>query len=563
MRELIPVILIERIVLPMSTRETNTSTPIYDQPSPNPLREVTSSILIAFIMAFVFRAFIIEAFVIPTGSMAPTLMGAHMEFKGPESGYDWTVGPTEYFPRTQTPKPVQGRVDTQDPMTAQPLHYAQVPLLAGDRILVLKYLFSIHDPERFDVVVFKSPAEPQTNFIKRLIGLPGEQVALIDGDVFVRDNALAPPATDQRIARVDAWSQDGWHIVRKNERTQRGIWQDVFDSAYAPDDPAWRTPAWLTDDQPQWSTDHNASYTFQGSGRATLTWNTDQRPIVDTYPYNALQNQRQRNGRIDAFFPVSDLAMSCNIKPDKSTDALWVSALLQARGYEFSAQIQGAQARLLMRPQAMLKDVQAHWTTLASETIKNAFAPGKITRIDFWHVDQQLWLWINDKLVAKAPYEWDPAQRVLAATGRSIEQMIDSDSTSRTAFSVARFYRKPKPQWTFKGGSFELSRVALKRDLYYQSPHGSVGPYYGTGTHPYNVVDLNQNQFFVCGDNSPASADGRLWTSTSPWIWSIDKTPGIVPRNLMIGRAFFVYFPALHKNHGVPVPSFGKIRFIW
>ncbi len=41
------------------------------------VKETIESIVVALILAFVFRAFVIEAFVIPTGSMAPTLYGAH------------------------------------------------------------------------------------------------------------------------------------------------------------------------------------------------------------------------------------------------------------------------------------------------------------------------------------------------------------------------------------------------------------------------------------------------------------------------------------------------------
>src|SRR5438094_9805641 len=55
------------------------------------VKDTVESILVAFILAFVFRAFIVEAFVIPTGSMAPTLLGAHMRFKCPDCGYDFTV----------------------------------------------------------------------------------------------------------------------------------------------------------------------------------------------------------------------------------------------------------------------------------------------------------------------------------------------------------------------------------------------------------------------------------------------------------------------------------------
>ena len=55
------------------------------------VKETIESILIAFILAFVFRAFVVEAFVIPTGSMATTLMGAHMNFTCTDCGYKWRV----------------------------------------------------------------------------------------------------------------------------------------------------------------------------------------------------------------------------------------------------------------------------------------------------------------------------------------------------------------------------------------------------------------------------------------------------------------------------------------
>src|SRR3954471_12516233 len=68
-----------------------------DAPSKTPkakaggVKDTIESILVAFILAFIFRAFVVEAFVIPTGSMAPTLLGAHMRFTCADCGYDFTV----------------------------------------------------------------------------------------------------------------------------------------------------------------------------------------------------------------------------------------------------------------------------------------------------------------------------------------------------------------------------------------------------------------------------------------------------------------------------------------
>src|SRR5947209_15786464 len=55
------------------------------------VKETIESILVAFILAFIFRAFVVEAFVIPTGSMGPTLMGAHMRFDCKDCGYHFDV----------------------------------------------------------------------------------------------------------------------------------------------------------------------------------------------------------------------------------------------------------------------------------------------------------------------------------------------------------------------------------------------------------------------------------------------------------------------------------------
>src|SRR6187402_1310828 len=55
------------------------------------VKDTIESILVAFMLAFIFRAFVVEAFVIPTGSMAPTLLGAHLRFTCTDCGYQFDV----------------------------------------------------------------------------------------------------------------------------------------------------------------------------------------------------------------------------------------------------------------------------------------------------------------------------------------------------------------------------------------------------------------------------------------------------------------------------------------
>lgn len=63
----------------------------------------------------------------------------------------------------------------------------------GQRILVNKAVYSFHEPERGDVVIFRSPNSRQDDYIKRIIGLPGESVEIIEGIVYIHrgdDDAL-------------------------------------------------------------------------------------------------------------------------------------------------------------------------------------------------------------------------------------------------------------------------------------------------------------------------------------------------------------------------------------
>ena len=90
-------------------------------------------------------------------------------------------------------------------------------LLVGDRLFVSKYtygyskhsfpfspnLFSgrilFNEPLRGDVIVFKTPADNRTDYIKRLIGLPGDTIQFINGDVFLNDNQILKTKIKNKI----------------------------------------------------------------------------------------------------------------------------------------------------------------------------------------------------------------------------------------------------------------------------------------------------------------------------------------------------------------------------
>ncbi|MBL9030165.1 MAG: signal peptidase I [Phycisphaerae bacterium] len=533
------------------------------------IKETLISIIIAFVLAFVFRAFVIEAFIIPTGSMAPTLMGAHMRITSPQTGRVWPVGP-HYFidnedPSRAAPEPIQGArpgypVHVTDPMTGEHLERTNVPTRAGDRILVFKYLYSVYDPRRFDVVVFKAPHDPQTNYIKRLVGLPGEMVALIDGDVFVRRALAGEPATD------DPWSMPGWTIQRKPDRVQRTVWQLVFSSEYQPLNPDLRDrnnerfkSPWTGGSG--WAIEGRRDYEYAGPGPTSLEWDAKGWPVTDYYPYDETGRSRQTT-----VFPVSDVSMRAGVMP--SAAGLEVSAVLRARGFEFRGEIRGDRATLKMGEVGEDGSAPAAWTEVASGMLPRALPPGRVTNVSFWHADQSLSLWVDEELVARGTYDWTPGQRVRRATGLTLEDVLSRTKAARGLNPLAdtTIYRRPGLRWEFSG-PVRLYRVGLQRDVHYQAanmPPPDAAP--ARATNPLSTMTLGRDHFFVCGDNSPASLDARLWGQPDPWVArEVDATPGIVPRDLMIGRAFFVYFPSMQRGvwPGLPMPDFGRLRWIW
>ena len=118
-----------------------------DQKRKSAVREYAEAIVIAVILALIIRTFIVQAFKIPSGSMKQTLR-------------------------------------------------------VGDHILVNKFLygimipftdfqfFPIRDPNRLDVIVFKFPKDESKDFIKRVIGLPGDAVEVRDKKVYINGSPL-------------------------------------------------------------------------------------------------------------------------------------------------------------------------------------------------------------------------------------------------------------------------------------------------------------------------------------------------------------------------------------
>ena len=525
------------------------------------LKETFESIVIAFILAFVFRAYIVEAFVIPTGSMAPTLLGAHYELRSPDSGYRYDAGPPTGVQsgRRITANVMPRDVAASDPMT---LLEHRVPRgtrsLPGDRILVHKYLYFLSEPRRWDVVVFKNPTGPSgqaENYIKRLVGKPHEDMHILDGNIYVRPRG------------------ESWQIARKTDRpeVQQAVWQPIYHSAYVPlpslSSPigrdAWAVP-WVPDNEGDWDLTGRDAYRYSGSGGDTLAFDFDAGPYQSgeaMYPYNQFELRRLKLHQRQ-LQPIEDVRLAATVEAlgdgpvsfELATTGRWdrLERGDDTRVLRASIDRDGRIVLTASRPGEARREPLAEART-------RPIVPGQPRRFELWHVDQHLIL-------------FDGGRRRAQAT-------VD--------LSMAELKRRPPPDplpepTLTVGGPALLTAVQLDRDLYYiaGSPPGNVtmtarGGLIRDGSG--RVVDtepvrLRADEFFCMGDNSPASDDSRYWRGVHPWVEPYfdgagPAPAGIVPRDLLIGRAFFVYFPSPHRLFGdpggsVPIPNFGRMRFI-
>tara|TARA_B100001029_G_scaffold179030_1_gene187153 strand:- start:1710 stop:2444 length:735 start_codon:yes stop_codon:yes gene_type:complete len=113
----------------------------------------SKTLFYALLIALLIRSILLQPFYIPSSSMEPNLLIGDRLFVTKYS-YGYSKHSFPFSP----------------------------PILSG------RYLFS--EPKRGDVVVFKTPADNRTDYIKRLIGLPGDEIQFINGDLYINKNQI-------------------------------------------------------------------------------------------------------------------------------------------------------------------------------------------------------------------------------------------------------------------------------------------------------------------------------------------------------------------------------------
>jgi signal peptidase I len=593
--------------LPAKPAPAATSAP----PATHAVRETIESIVIAFVLAFLFRTFEAEAFVIPTGSMAPTLMGAHKDVDCLKCGHRFQVNSSEETgdetPRISADSCFAGMCPNCRyvnpfrpglPIDVDPGRVETQKVYNGDRILVNKYIYTVNDPQRWDVVVFKFPGNAQINYIKRLVGLPGETIRLFQGDLFA--------ASDKEPGDAD------FKIARKPENVLLAMRQLVHDTNYDPvelfnaqwplrwqpqdENNSWKVEAEAEDD----SLVVNERYSVDATGDDTAwlryrhfvpsyeNWRHvdaftlaakngplsmppvggEARPqlITDFNAYNTrVPEEAVRANRNLAVASINlglhwvgDLMVEADVEVEEAKGELIVD-LVEA-GKHFSATIDLATGRVVLGI-----DGVADFAPAAETTIKS---PGKY-RVALSNFDDELRLWVDGspvKFDKSTEYDVD---NVFGGRDKIIPKTSDTDPGDLAPVGIGA-----------RGTKLAVTRLQVWRDIYYiaDSWKRNANDVVTDFRHPFvlnqevlqlpfdptmwerfrerNQVDfpLGEDQFFVMGDNSPASSDARLWLNGDP---RTGGTPGgaYLERQMLIGKALCVYWPhSWNRVPGTPIP---------
>lgn len=425
-----------------------------------PWRENLETLSAAIVMALVLKFFVVEAYKIPTGSMQPTLMGDD---------------------RTQI----------------------------YDRILVDKFSFVMRDPERWEVVVFKYPLDLVKNYVKRLVGMPGEKLAVADGNLWAAKDAAA-----------DASSVDGtWKILRKPIEVQRDLWKELWSWESGDKDPERKSR--LNEDGSRYELE-----VVDGSWRASkgAMLVDGSKPFRFLWPKDGTIRDHYRDGypagiRDDVDFPgrssvrqpwlgsnqVGDLRLDVELTPEPDLAEVEIAIRAYQRVHLFRvAGPAGSGESFVLWNQRR----NASGDLNPRAAFAHKLAAGTSVALRAEACDQRLRLLIDDEEVARVEFDllWASKEHRLSISegSRRLEGLRDDD--------VCRV------ELAMKGGA-RIEGLRTFRDIHYlpEISRQGNGPFQSVDwanefalLHP-NDQATPEGHYFMMGDNTQNSLDSRGW----------------------------------------------------
>ncbi len=555
-------------------------------------RESIESFVVVFV-AFLVWSLEAEGFVIPTGSMATTLMGRHKEIVCQQCGHLYTVNADREVDSSGNARSTGARVQTGTCVNCRfESRVDQTPSFSGDRVYVMKVgptaaFFGSAGKvalKRWDVTVFKLPEEPEVRYIKRLVGMPNEVIRIEAGDLWVRPvDSLDFP---QRLRRT----------LNHQQAMQMIVYDDQHRAAALRDDPRWLR--WAPASAGGWAEREPGRFATEakGEGWADLRY----RHLVPTpEDWRAIQSDPALSGSPRASLITdfnsynTDVLLDDQSHPRKAArpwfQPHWVGDLTLS--LRLKVQEPAGQVRLELvesgnsnRCEIDLATGQA--TLFHGNTALGAAVPTQLNRagsheVTFANVDDRLTLWVDGEL----PF----------ADGLTYESNRGPAIAAAADLEPARI--------AVRQATVEIDRLVLKRDVYYTlepaecdyanfdgAAQTDSTAFFDLLSDPARFSQLTHNpareyvlgpgRYLMLGDNSPWSRDGRAWGQTDKFDpeypkqgWDTSgRSSWEVPEALLIGKAFCVYWPhpkpvwprlRLGVDFRLPIlPYMERMRFI-
>ena len=572
----------------METATENPEAAHDDAPRDSVTLRAISDIAVCLVIAVIlFRTFEVEGYMISTGSMAPCLLGFHRQVVCPSCELEFTVGAA--FDDSVG----AGSVSAQDlqttaeivrcPNCSQPdIDISDVPINQGDQLLVHKAAYLFRPPNRWEIIVFRNPYEPNEAYVKRLIGLPGETVLVRSGDVLINGT----------LQRKDLDSQRSTRIL-------------VYDHEFEPrDDKQWRSRWVLT------------RVALPIAGRPVSAWKRSGRgfnfkPVAADYPHSEWVTYRHwirsggeyrsvvslakdaPDGIRDVVNPDGVVPFATPIEYDFNSRELacrgamsekWLHRLRELNpepGYQKSVRDLFAQSHLAPITDAyayngpddarssvpvldLMVSLKVRFTDPAGQFVVEMWHPAGRFQCHFDAKQRTVELYQDGKPSPLRTEDW-PAE-VDLKDGVLIEMSLFDHrvSVALDGWQALNPWDIPEPpvddrelvvdrdarvRFAANNGALSVTALKLYRDVYYtpgRARHGVNSPY-----------KLGPHEMFVLGDNSPVSSDSRNW-----------KEP-VVNQRLLIGKPFLVHLPSRPgklKVGGVErrfrIPDLSRIRYI-
>jgi signal peptidase I len=499
-------------------------------------RDIIDQIVFALVLALLFRGFEAEAFVIPTGSMAPTLLGRHKDVTCPTCGVSYRVNASHETEGRTAGKPV---ILSTCPNCVSPVDTRDAKSFKGDRILVMKSLYELPflsgggEPSRWDVVVFRFPEIPETNYIKRLVGLPGDELRIRQGNIYTRKAGTSDPFRPAR------------RPLRHQDAMQQAVWDDSHLPAVLADKPDWHR--WRESGPTHWSITPSSSpgYARSYASPGGPDWSElryehrvpsprqwvallrgDAVPghprsslVTDFYAYNSAEQPVDWPGPYDWYVPnwTPDLTLAASVKVAPTDGASAPPA--QLRLELIKGGVPGRALINLATGQATLY----HGDQPLGSPAATVAHDGREHDYEFANVDDRLTLRIDGSPIFGdgLPYA-----------------DVESPSIAPTAEDLQ------PARIAVQGAAATVSGLVLKRDLYYTQDPGSTDvtfpldgptataarsgearmdailelysdPQYFPQLIPTGTKDfvIRPAHYMMLGDNSPSSSDSRKWSS--------------------------------------------------